>query len=85
METATSCNGAPEAGLVAHQSVPVLGLISFVSLFSAFLIYFYAPFWRVRRVPGPPTRFPVGHLHLLAKSGPDVFRAIAKEYGPIFR
>jgi hypothetical protein len=56
-----------------------------MSLFSAFLIYFYAPFWLVRRVPGPPTRFPVGHLHLLAKSGPDVFRAIAKEYGPIFR
>ncbi|PUZ74733.1 hypothetical protein GQ55_1G089300 [Panicum hallii var. hallii] len=85
METETSCNGAPEAGLVAHQSVPVLVLISFMSLFSAFLIYFYAPFWLVRRVPGPPTRFPVGHLHLLAKSGPDVFRAIAKEYGPIFR
>ncbi|CAL5059398.1 unnamed protein product [Urochloa decumbens] len=85
METATNCVGALEAGPVAHQSVPVLVLISFVSLFSAFLIYFYAPFWSVRRVPGPPTRFPVGHLHLLAKNGPDVFRAIAKEYGPIFR
>ncbi|OEL32318.1 Cytochrome P450 711A1 [Dichanthelium oligosanthes] len=85
METATSCNGALEAGPVEHQIIPVLVLISFVSLFSAFLIYFYAPFWSVRRVPGPPTRFPVGHLHLLAKNGPDVFRAIAKEYGPIFR
>lgn len=49
------------------------------------MIYFYAPFWSVRTVPGPPTRFPLGHLHLLAKNGPDVFRAIAKEYGPIFR
>ncbi|CAN6230892.1 unnamed protein product [Urochloa humidicola] len=85
METATICSGALEAGPVAHQSLPALVLISFVSLFSAFLVYFYAPFWSVRRVPGPPTRFPVGHLHLLAKNGPDVFRAIAKEYGPIFR
>ncbi|XP_066329802.1 cytochrome P450 711A1-like [Miscanthus floridulus] len=72
-------------GAVSHQSVPVLVLVSFLSLFSAFLIYFYAPLWSVRRVPGPPTRFPIGHLHLLGKNGPDVFSAIAKEYGPIFR
>jgi hypothetical protein len=85
METATICNGALEAGPVAHHSIPFLVLISLVSLFSAFLIYFYAPFWSVRRVPGPPTRFPLGHLHLLAKNGPDVLRVIAKEYGPIFR
>lgn len=86
METATSCDGALKAGLVVHQSVPVLAvLVSFLSLFIAFLVYFYAPFWSVRRVPGPPTRFLIGHLHLLAKNGPDVFRAIAKEYGPIFR
>ncbi|KAK3152527.1 hypothetical protein QOZ80_2BG0160190 [Eleusine coracana subsp. coracana] len=85
MEIATSYSGALDAGHVAHQSVTVMVFISFLSLFSAFLIYFYAPFWSVRRVPGPPTRFPLGHLHLLAKNGPDVFRAIAKEYGPIFR
>ncbi|XP_062218608.1 cytochrome P450 711A1-like [Phragmites australis] len=85
MEIAASCNGAVEAGPVAHRSVPVLVLVSLLSLLSAFLIYFYAPFWSVRRVPGPPTRFPLGHLHLLAKNGPDVFRAIAKKYGPIFR
>ncbi|KAL6628901.1 hypothetical protein ACP70R_028666 [Stipagrostis hirtigluma subsp. patula] len=85
METATSCSAALEAGPVAHHSVPALVLIFLLCLFSAFLVYFYAPFWSVRRVPGPPTMFPLGHLHLLAKNGPDVLRAIAKEYGPIFR
>ncbi|KAL6888220.1 hypothetical protein ACP4OV_009246 [Aristida adscensionis] len=85
MEVATSCNGSQESGTFAHLSVPVLILISSLSLFSAFLIYFHAPFWSVRGIPGPPTLFPIGHLHLLAKNGPDVFRAIAKEYGPIFR
>jgi len=85
MEIATICDAALTVSAVSHQSVPVLVLVSFLSLFSAFLIYFYAPFWSVRRVPGPPTRFPIGHLHLLAKNGPDVFSAIAKEYGPIFR
>lgn len=85
---ATNCSIPLEAGHVAPTSVPVgpvLLLLSSLALLSAFLIYFYAPFWSVRRVPGPPTRFPLGHLHLLAKDGPDVFRAIAKEYGPIFR
>lgn len=66
-------------------SVPALLLLCSLSLIGAFLVYFYAPFWAVRRVPGPPTRFPLGHLHLLARNGPDVLRAIAKEHGPIFR
>ncbi|TVU33117.1 hypothetical protein EJB05_24902, partial [Eragrostis curvula] len=85
MEIAANCSSLLEASPVTHRSVTALVLLSLLSLFSAFLIYFYAPFWSVRRVPGPPTRFPLGHLHLLAKNGPDVFRAIAKEYGPIFR
>ncbi|NP_001145812.1 putative cytochrome P450 superfamily protein [Zea mays] len=81
MEITASCDdGAVTAGAVSG-----LLLASVLSLFGAFLVYFYAPFWSVRRVPGPPARFPIGHLHLLARNGPDVFRAIAKEYGPIFR
>lgn len=50
-----------------------------------FLVYFYAPYWGVRKIPGPPTHFLVGHLPLLSKYGPDVLRVFAKEYGPIFR
>lgn len=54
-------------------------------LLVVFGIYFYAPYWKVRKVPGPQGGFLVGHLPLLAKSGPDIFRALAKEYGPIYR
>uniref|UniRef100_A0ACD5YQA6 Uncharacterized protein n=1 Tax=Avena sativa TaxID=4498 RepID=A0ACD5YQA6_AVESA len=84
---ATNCSIALEtAGNAAHgANVLALLPLSLLSLIGAFLVYFYAPFWAVRRVPGPPTRFPLGHLHLLAKNGPDVLRAIAKEHGPIFR
>ncbi|XP_010915293.3 cytochrome P450 711A1 isoform X1 [Elaeis guineensis] len=56
-----------------------------VALLIGFLVYFYAPYWRVRKVPGPPATFLVGHLPSLAKYGPDVFRVFAKEYGPVFR
>ncbi|VAI57291.1 unnamed protein product [Triticum turgidum subsp. durum] len=84
----TNCSIALEtAGHAAAlgTSAPALLLLSCVAVIGAFLVYFYAPFWALRRVPGPPTRFPLGHLHLLANHGPDVFRAIAKEHGPIFR
>ncbi|XP_072959341.1 cytochrome P450 711A1-like [Typha angustifolia] len=60
-------------------------LLTSVALLLGFLVYFYMPYWKVRRVPGPPTSFLVGHLPLLAKYGPDVFRVLAKDYGSIFR
>ena len=48
-------------------------------------IWLYRPTWNWRKVPSPPTFWLLGHLHLLAKHGPDVFMQLAHKYGPIYR
>ncbi|KAJ4789092.1 hypothetical protein LUZ62_040338 [Rhynchospora pubera] len=60
-------------------------LFTFISLTVCSIFYFYAPFWRVRHLPGPPTIPFLGHLPLIAKFGPDIFAVLAKKYGPIYR
>jgi hypothetical protein len=68
------------------SSVPLSStIITLMALIGGLLGYLYRPFWRLRKVPGPPSLPLVGHLPLLAKYGPDVFSILAKQYGPIYR
>ncbi|KAL2346559.1 hypothetical protein Fmac_000559 [Flemingia macrophylla] len=60
-------------------------MFTLLALIGGLLVYLYAPYWGVRKVPGPPSMPFVGHLPLLARYGPDVFSVLAKQYGPIYR
>ncbi|XP_037410218.1 cytochrome P450 711A1-like [Triticum dicoccoides] len=61
--------------------------LTLVAMAVGFLVvaYLYEPYWRVRHVPGPVLLPLIGHVHLLAEHGPDVFSMLAKKHGPVFR
>jgi hypothetical protein len=52
----------------------------------ALVVYFYAPSWRLRRIPGPLTYGLLGNLPLFDKNGPEqVLGVLASQYGSIYR
>lgn len=77
-----------DLGISSICKAPMLMSPSLVAILlgcGLLIYYLYAPYWKVRRVPGPPPYPIVGHIPLMAKYGPDVFTTFAKLYGPIFR
>lgn len=60
-------------------------VVTAVGIVMGIVWYMYAPYWGVRKVPGPPSVPLLGHLPLLAKYGPDLFSLLSKQYGPIYR
>ncbi|XVE97694.1 hypothetical protein REPUB_Repub03eG0040900 [Reevesia pubescens] len=78
-----------KSSIGAEGFYPGVSMVSTIftalAIVAGILSYLYGPYWRVRRVPGPPTFPLVGHLPLMTEYGPDVFSVLAKQYGPIFR
>ncbi|KAL7166484.1 hypothetical protein ACSBR2_037204 [Camellia fascicularis] len=77
--------GLIEVGVTLVRTPMVSLACSVLGLLVGVLGYFYAPYWGVRRVPGPVAMPLVGNLPLLAKYGPGLFSVLSKQYGPIFR
>lgn len=67
-----------------HATIVISMFITAVASI-AIWIYLTIPTWKLRKVPSPPAFWLLGHLHLLAKHGPDVFIQLARKYGPIYR
>ncbi|KAL6840506.1 hypothetical protein ACP4OV_030316 [Aristida adscensionis] len=83
---------AAERELIEMEMSTVLGameeyVFTLVAMVVGFIVvvYLYEPYWKVRHVPGPVALPFIGHLHLFAKHGPDVFSVLAKKHGPMFR
>ncbi|CAM8964453.1 unnamed protein product [Rhodiola kirilowii] len=71
--------------LLVGVDISAVGFTLLLGLVVMVAVYLYVPSWRVRKVPGPPALPLLGHVHLLAKYGPDVLSRLASQYGPIFR